>query len=380
MGHEFRDFLKKYQRETPTDEEIKNMILEYEKTTIDENENLDDLNIGLYGFSTYIRQSAQVIHPENEKIYQSMDQPLTHYWIASSHNTYLEDDQLKGPSSVEAYKKSLQKGCRCVELDCWNGDDGEPIIYHGHTMTSKIKFEDVIIAINEYAFRTSEYPLILSLENHCTVDQQQKMAHIMKRVFGEKLLTAPCDPAEEEHPSPAQLKFKIIVRGKKLRSVNPESGEVSDEDESAESGNIEMDVEASVATVVESNSEKKKKKKNKIKLSRELSDIVIYTQSLKFSSFDDAQKNSKFYNISSIDENKCFKFCQDDADKLTRHTADQLIRIYPAGKRVDSSNYVPILPWASGCQIGALKHAIKFILSLLILFSCVELSNHVRGN
>jgi len=98
------------------------------------------------------------------------------------------------------------------------------------------------------------------------------------------------------------------------------------------------------------------KKKNKIKLSRELSDIVIYTQSLKFSSFDDAQKNSKFFNISSIDENKCFKFCQDDADKLTRHTASQLIRIYPAGKRVDSSNYVPILPWACGCQIVALNY------------------------
>ena len=89
----------------------------------------------------------------------------------------------------------------------------------------------------------------------------------MKRVFGDKLLTAPCDPAEERHPSPAQLKHKIIVKGKKLRSDNPDSGEVSDEDESAESGNLEMDVEiaqAQAAQVVEnsSSSEKKKKKKN----------------------------------------------------------------------------------------------------------------------
>ncbi len=58
------------------------------------------------GFLMYLHQPEGLIfNPAHKSVYQDMNQPLNHYFISSSHNTYLLEDQLKGPSSTEAYIK-----------------------------------------------------------------------------------------------------------------------------------------------------------------------------------------------------------------------------------------------------------------------------------
>ena len=121
-----------------------------------------------------------------------------------------------GESSVNRYISDLCRGCRCVELDLWDGADGEPEIYHGHTLTSRILARDVLDAIATWAFKASPFPLILSLENHLSAAQQCVMATLLRECLGDALLEqAPLGDGGAHAralPSPHELRGKIIVK------------------------------------------------------------------------------------------------------------------------------------------------------------------------
>ncbi|CAF4339828.1 unnamed protein product [Rotaria sp. Silwood2] len=236
--------------------------------------------------------------------YQDMTRPLTNYFISTSHNTYLFNSQVMGDSNREAYNRVLRAGCRAVELDCYDGENGQPIVKHAYTLVKSCLFESIIRSIKPNLFSKSPYPVVLDLENHCSLEQQQEMARILEEILGDHLINKPL--SEEDPlvlPSPEELKYKVLVQ------------------------------------IVQ----------------KRLGDLFVYLQNVPFREYEYAKANYVCYHSPNVAENHFGRAVRDEPACVVQQTAKTLCRLYPSGIRQDSSNPDPILPWNFGVQMVALN-------------------------
>lgn len=404
------DFINRRQRDSRLNEvlypplkrdQVRQIMEKYETNT----SQLERDQISLQAFSRYLGgEENTIVPPERLDIIDDMNQPLSHYFINSSHNTYLTVGQLTGNSSVEMYRQVLLTGCRCIELDCWKGrpQDEEPYITHGFTMTTEIPFKEVIEAIAESAFKTSPYPVILSFENHVdSAKQQAKMAEYCRTIFGDALLIEPLEkyPLSEGQllPSPQELMGKILIKNKKkhhhhrpsesgsIRRKEPgeQSSPHNDCPLTEEASQLLSNGEEKLAERMVKDSEPRKsiggegeseeeeedelvaelKKPNsdegtassEANATEEMSNLVNYIEPVKFKTFEWAAKRKRFFEMSSFVETKGMDALKSFPIEFVEYNKNQLSRIYPKGTRVDSSNYMPQLFWNVGCQMVALN-------------------------
>lgn len=328
--------------------------------------------LSLDGFTSYLTsEECRLFDREHDTVCQDMSQPLSHYYINSSHNTYLIEDQYRGPSDISGYIRALKMGCRCVEVDVWDGPDEEPVVCTGHTLSPPLALRCVLEAIGKFAFVASEYPLIVCIENHCSPQQQKVMMQHLLRTLGDKLYIDSADEEESYLPSPHDLRHRILLKGKKLEpGWEGEDGEVSEEDEGAEMcqkmkaadsggaapGGSEKDmVQKSVSFTAITQCNPPHFPPKQFQLLKELSDLVTLCHSIRFIDFPTSSKGQKPWELCSFHESLAERLAAERPGDFVNHNKHFLSRVYPNPMRIDSSNMNPQDLWKCGCQIVSMN-------------------------
>ncbi|CAF2947920.1 unnamed protein product [Rotaria sp. Silwood2] len=320
---QLKDFLQKEEHMNALSiEDCSRLIVRFEPSI----EGRQCEEIGVDGFRLLLlHDEFCIMNPDKiHRIYHDMTRPITDYFIATSHNTYIQDNQVYGDCTAETYIHALRTGCRAVEIDCYDGDNMEPIVYHGKTLTTSIKLQEILIAIETQAFTVSPYPLFLNIENHCSYQQQGVIARLLKDIFKNHLLSKPLIEDFQTLPSPEQLKYKVIIRSrchsKGTTATNTKLNRINNEIES-----------------------------NINDYHPDLASLLIYCQNVSFTNISHTLSTQSTADDLIATESPHHL----DLIQLTQH---HLVRVYPGTVRQNSSNIHPLFYWTYGIQMVALNY------------------------
>jgi len=312
-------------------------------------------------------------------VHMDMTRPITDYYINSSHNTYLNGDQLTSSSTPLAVSRALQLGIRVVELDCYDDSASTVCVTHGGTLTSKAAFSDMVAAVKKSAFVASSYPVILTLENHCKAKGQDFIAETLRAQLGDALHV----PTAGEAFSPAALEGKVVIRDKRREEGPDVKAYAAREEAGVSPTKSKQHRKSSKGELDETFSGLDRSAKDLVALGQKLaaddsggkSEAVALGSGLaaligvrnvktKYdaaaAAFEPAAGGESGVDSTSWSESKVKTLAKGDngpaaAAAIATWCDRGLARVYPAGHRVDSSNYDPSPCWAAGCQLVALN-------------------------
>ncbi|MCL7026734.1 hypothetical protein MKW94_008336 [Papaver nudicaule] len=304
-----------------------------------------------------------------------MTAPLSHYFIYTGHNSYLTGNQLNSESSTVPIIAALKNGVRVIELDIWPNSAGDDIkVYHGRTLTAPVPFIECLKSIREHAFVASEYPLVVTLEDHLTSELQAKAAEMITQTLKDVLFTSL--ECLEEFPSPEALKGKILLSTKPPKEYLYSKGFDEEKKDSCENetpceeviddktekqvieDKNDMDAEDS-DQLEDSSGESEDTDSSEDKSSCSLgvhkykSLIAIHAKKHKAGLTTSLKLDPSKVERLSLSEQQLEKGAENHGTELVRFTQRNLLRIYPKGTRFNSSNYNPLIGWMHGAQMVA---------------------------
>ncbi|KAF8394919.1 hypothetical protein HHK36_018858 [Tetracentron sinense] len=322
--------------------------------------------LNLEAFFRYLFGDNNLPLSPSRLVHHDMTAPLSHYFIYTSHNSYLTGNQLSSDSSDAPIIKALGRGVRVIELDMWpNSTKTNVDVLHGRTLTTPVELIKCLRSIKEHAFSASEYPVVITLEDHLTRDLQAKVAKMVTQTFGDMLFT-PGSESLKEFPSPESLKKRMIISTKPPKEYNEtkiskekvddlHKGKDSDEEEALgmeiPDQEKDMDEEEDHQDEEDLLDGDRKLQQNAAPEYKNL--IGIHAGKLKGGLKDWLRVDANKVRRLSLSEQELENAVITHGRDIIRFTQQNLLRVYPKGVRFDSSNYDPLIGWMHGAQMVA---------------------------